>query len=530
MAHLLWTLLQHGLSEGPAPAGGGALGPDSPLALMENVAVGCGCRCVSTPRPGVPAPARTPARVASADTDVRGAFAHTTWLNDDASQPTPYAPPHRSKGQSLLRALHVEGLPASMTAAELSQLFSPYGSVQYAEAAPDAVQAPSGELVRNLHCYVVFTEHAGACQARRLLSPAVDSSAAELVALPGGLHARFATPGSIVPLCTPALRAFVATQWAAAARAATESGTPGSAAGSGGKKASCKVNALFVSKLHQHVTTARLNALFGQYGSMIACEVQYHSDGRSAGHGVVIYETIEDAERALAGTNGYRLEGRALDVTPLRLKKLPSKLEHLKGRIKRVPAVGDGSGSDDGSCSLRSVCSPKSSLAGTPPAVRGRGPCGGGGGPAAANAAAAAAAAVALQSGLVHGLHAQAQAQQQLMMMQQLQHAAAMQQQLSLMTGGHHAAAPQVPCGMAAAVGPMGTMPVMHNGGLLPAAAGGHLGAPHSSAGGLPLHAGGSGPPAALPPHMMPPHSGSSMMARPASEMALQGLDLSFIA
>lgn len=44
-------------------------------------------------------------------------------------------------------------------------------------------------------------------------------------------------------------------------------------------------------------------------------QVQYHSDGRSAGHGVVIYETIEDAEKALVGTNGYRLEGRTIEVS-----------------------------------------------------------------------------------------------------------------------------------------------------------------------------------------------------------------------
>ncbi len=33
----------------------------------------------------------------------------------------------------LLRALHVEGLPPTMTAAELSSLMAPYGNVQYAE-------------------------------------------------------------------------------------------------------------------------------------------------------------------------------------------------------------------------------------------------------------------------------------------------------------------------------------------------------------------------------------------------------------
>lgn len=33
----------------------------------------------------------------------------------------------------LLRALHIEGLPATVSAADLSTLMAPYGNVQYAE-------------------------------------------------------------------------------------------------------------------------------------------------------------------------------------------------------------------------------------------------------------------------------------------------------------------------------------------------------------------------------------------------------------
>lgn len=39
----------------------------------------------------------------------------------------------RSKSMGMLRSLHIEGLPPTMTAAELSQLMAPYGCVQYAE-------------------------------------------------------------------------------------------------------------------------------------------------------------------------------------------------------------------------------------------------------------------------------------------------------------------------------------------------------------------------------------------------------------
>lgn len=261
---------------------------------------------------------------------------------------------HCSKSMGMLRSLHIEGLPPTMTAAELSQLMAPYGCVQYAEAAPEAVKNEStGDYTRKLHCYVVFTDHLGACQAKRVLQPRFPEQAGAADAL----RVRFCKPQNVVPLCTPTFRAFVTAQWSQAAAAAKASPDY--------KKASCKVNALFVSKLHQHITTARLTSLFGKFGKMLACEVQYHSDGRSAGHGVVIYETIEDAEKALAGTNGYRLEGRTIEVTPLRLKKLPSKLEHLKNRIQRQPTSGDGSGSEDGSGSIP-ACSPKSMI-GTPP-------------------------------------------------------------------------------------------------------------------------------------------------------------------
>ncbi|GBF93238.1 hypothetical protein Rsub_05970 [Raphidocelis subcapitata] len=438
-----------------------------------------------------------------------------------------------SKSVGLLRALHIEGLPLTMTASKLSELMTAYGPVQYAEAAPEMAKDDAGAVTgRRLHCYVVFADHGGACLAKRSLQPRVPESpmtpagggaraasaafpsaassvegssvlaalgplgfglsprssmagdgltprwdggglcdaltpragsaagdalaaalpgaqggeaaaaaaaaAAALAALglrrasaPGGcgtppprpasapgdaagfglrdagadaptpppqrdgarsaapapsppplslspapsapaalsppgapapppaLRVRFAKPQNVAASCTPAFRAFIAAQWAQASAIAKACPDPG-------KKAGCKVNALFISKLHQHITSARLQALFGKFGRMIACEVQYHSDGRSAGHGVVIYETIEDAERALATLNGYRLEGRALEVTPLRLKKLPSKLEHLKNRIKRLPAGpggSDQSGSEDGGG-----------------ATPGAGPIGGGGG------------------------------------------------------------------------------------------------------------------------------------------------------
>lgn len=184
---------------------------------------------------------------------------------------------------------------------------------------------------------------------------------------------------------------------------------------------------------------------------VVILQVQYHSDGRSAGHGVVIYETIDDAEKALASTNGYRLEGRTIEVTPLRLKKLPSKLEHLKNRIKRQPLSDDISGSEDGSGSIP-ACSPKSMV--TTPVT-----------PASASVMGltaqqqqAAAAALQLQHGLMQGL----QLHQQQMMLQQLQQQFAMQQM------GMGQVFPG-PCGVAAAAAGLTPCSMM---GVQPAATG----------------------------------------------------------
>jgi hypothetical protein len=93
---------------------------------------------------------------------------------------------------SLLRALHVEGLPLGTTAARASDLLSPYGSVQYAEAAPEAGPGGAGPA-RRLHCYVVFRDHAGACRAWHGLRALMRRSEPTAAASGGGAAAVPAT-------------------------------------------------------------------------------------------------------------------------------------------------------------------------------------------------------------------------------------------------------------------------------------------------------------------------------------------------
>jgi hypothetical protein len=104
-------------------------------------------------------------------------------------------------------------------------------------AAPEAAKNELGELVRKLHCYVVFTDHAGACQAKRILQ--LTEQTAVLAGSADVMRVRFCKPQNVTALCTPAFRAFVTAQWAQSAVVAKASPEY--------KKALCRVSALFVS-------------------------------------------------------------------------------------------------------------------------------------------------------------------------------------------------------------------------------------------------------------------------------------------
>lgn len=214
-------------------------------------------------------------------------------------------------------------------------------------------------------------------------------------------------------------------------------------------------------------------------------------------------------------------------VTPLRLKKLPSKLEHLKNKIKRQPLSGDMSGSEDGSGSIP-ACSPKS-IIGTPPT------------PAAtaalmglnrhhqqqqhAAAAAAAAAAIQLQQGIMQGL-------QQQMLLQQVQQQMAMQAHMAAAAAAAqaHMGPPQMPNMAAAAAAAAAAS-------MAPGMGGPTAAMMRAAAAGMgPMCPPGPGMPYGAPGPMRPPgppgypaFDGLHPMVKPNGEVVPTGLDLSFI-
>jgi RNA recognition motif-containing protein len=87
---------------------------------------------------------------------------------------------------------------------------------------------------------------------------------------------------------------------------------------------------MYVGNLAWAVTSADLQQLFSQYGTVRSAEVIMDRDtGRSRGFGFVEMETQQDMDAAIQALNGADLKGRALQVNEAR---------------ERTPRPGGGGG------------------------------------------------------------------------------------------------------------------------------------------------------------------------------------------
>lgn len=71
---------------------------------------------------------------------------------------------------------------------------------------------------------------------------------------------------------------------------------------------------LFVGNLPYSTGWQDLKDLFREAGQIIRADVMTTHDGRSKGSGIVLFETSEDAHRAIERFNGHQLGGRAIEV------------------------------------------------------------------------------------------------------------------------------------------------------------------------------------------------------------------------
>ena len=79
---------------------------------------------------------------------------------------------------------------------------------------------------------------------------------------------------------------------------------------------------LYVGNLSFHVTSADLEALFNQAGTVASVNVVTDKfSGQSRGFGFVEMASSQEAQAAIERFNGYELQGRALTVNEARPQK-----------------------------------------------------------------------------------------------------------------------------------------------------------------------------------------------------------------
>jgi RNA recognition motif-containing protein len=81
------------------------------------------------------------------------------------------------------------------------------------------------------------------------------------------------------------------------------------------------MKSIYVGNLPWSITDADLQAKFGEFGSVLSARIVTDKfSGRSRGFGFVDMEDA-DAEKAIAGMNGYKWDGREITVNEARPKR-----------------------------------------------------------------------------------------------------------------------------------------------------------------------------------------------------------------
>lgn len=81
-----------------------------------------------------------------------------------------------------------------------------------------------------------------------------------------------------------------------------------------GKKGADSTKRLFVSDLPINVTNSDLYTLFGQFGPLSKCRIDYDNLGRSYGTAILEYKKDENAQQAMTEYNGAELDGKPIKI------------------------------------------------------------------------------------------------------------------------------------------------------------------------------------------------------------------------
>ena len=101
------------------------------------------------------------------------------------------------------------------------------------------------------------------------------------------------------------------------------------------KKKRVPLAKLFVNNLPTKVENSELNDLFSEYGYLTKCKLIHDDFGRPKGKAVVVYESKEDAERAIRALDGNELDGKVISVELAPSKRGRSDQEESREDKKR---------------------------------------------------------------------------------------------------------------------------------------------------------------------------------------------------
>lgn len=96
---------------------------------------------------------------------------------------------------------------------------------------------------------------------------------------------------------------------------------------------------ILVKNLDPSIDSKTLHDTFSQYGSILSCRVMYDENGKSKGFGFVHFQTEEEAQKALKGSNKTSFQGTEKEISVIKYKprkELVLKIEEYKKNFVNV--------------------------------------------------------------------------------------------------------------------------------------------------------------------------------------------------
>ncbi len=94
---------------------------------------------------------------------------------------------------------------------------------------------------------------------------------------------------------------------------------------------------VFVKNIDKSVSHKEFHELYSQFGNITSLKISEDEEGESLGYGFVLYETSEDAQKAIEATNGMNLHGKALWAGKFIKNREKKPLQFNNLYVKNIP-------------------------------------------------------------------------------------------------------------------------------------------------------------------------------------------------